>query len=237
MEWISTHILLKLVLAHLIVDFVLQTNLIVRKKKEKKILYHMTHSLMQAIVAYAIVGLWSTWIILPVIFLTHISIDFWKITNKDKLSSFMIDQILHLTVIFLLWIYITKQFCMISESLSMISQDNKYWKILIGYLIILKPASIFLGLFTNRWRTHDTASDSLQKAGQWIGYLERILILSFILIGKIEAVGFLLAAKSIFRFGELSKSKEIKTTEYVLIGTLASFTIAILTGLILFRNL
>lgn len=46
-----------------------------------------------------------------------------------------------------------------------------------------------------------------------------------------------LAAKSIFRFGELSKSKEIKTTEYVLIGTLASFTIAILTGLILFRNL
>ena len=59
------------------------------------------------------------------------------------------------------------------------------------------------------------------------------MIITFILIGKIEAIGFLLAAKSIFRFGELSKSKEIKTTEYVLIGTLASFTIAIIIGLIM----
>lgn len=53
----------------------------------------------------------------------------------------------------------------------------------------------------------------------------------FVLIGSIEGVGFLLAAKSVFRFGELNKAKEIRTTEYVLIGTLASFTIAILTGI------
>ena len=49
-------------------------------------------------------------------------------------------------------------------------------------------------------------------------------------IGVGWVIGFLLAAKSIFRFGELSKAQEIKTTEYVLIGTLASFTIAILIG-------
>ena len=58
---------------------------------------------------------------------------------------------------------------------------------------------------------------------------------SFVLIGNIESVGFLLAAKSVFRFGELNKAKEIRTTEYVLIGTLASFTIAILTGLAVSR--
>ena len=40
----------------------------------------------------------------------------------------------------------------------------------------------------------------------------------------------LLAAKSVFRFGELNKAQDIKTTEYVLIGTLASFTVAILVG-------
>lgn len=90
-----------------------------------------------------------------------------------------------------------------------------------------------LGLFTARWRANNAASQSLQNAGKWIGYLERVLILTFILIGKIEMIGFLLAAKSIFRFGELNKSKEIKTTEYVLIGTFASFTIAILWGLLL----
>lgn len=58
------------------------------------------------------------------------------------------------------------------------------------------------------------------------------MILTFILTNHIEGVGFLLAAKSIFRFGELNKAKEIKITEYVLIGTLASFTIAIIIGFI-----
>ncbi len=45
-----------------------------------------------------------------------------------------------------------------------------------------------------------------------------------------EGIGFLLAAKSVFRFGELTKAKEVKITEYVMIGTLSSFTIAILLG-------
>lgn len=70
----------------------------------------------------------------------------------------------------------------------------------------------------------------LPNAGKWIGYLERILILTFIFTDSIEGVGFLLAAKSVFRFGELNRAKDIKTTEYVLIGTFTSFTIAILLG-------
>ena len=128
---------------------------------------------------------------------------------------------------------ITKQYAAVGDILQNIMKCDKCWIYLIGYLLILKPASIFLGLFTKRWREKGNVSESLQNAGQWIGYLERILIITFILIGKIEAIGFLLAAKSIFRFGELNKSKEIKTTEYVLIGTLASFTIAIIIGLIM----
>lgn len=38
-----------------------------------------------------------------------------------------------------------------------------------------------------------------------------------------EAVGFLLAAKSVFRFGDLRDDQDRKRTEYVLIGTLLSF--------------
>jgi hypothetical protein len=41
-----------------------------------------------------------------------------------------------------------------------------------------------------------------------------------------------LAAKSIFRFGDLKESKDRKLTEYVLIGTLLSFGIAIAVGMI-----
>jgi len=44
-------------------------------------------------------------------------------------------------------------------------------------------------------------------------------------------VGFLLTAKSVFRFGDLKESKDRKLTEYILIGTLLSFGIAIIVGL------
>jgi hypothetical protein len=42
----------------------------------------------------------------------------------------------------------------------------------------------------------------------------------------------LLAAKSIFRFGDLKEARERKLTEYILIGTLLSFGIAIATGIV-----
>ena len=57
------------------------------------------------------------------------------------------------------------------------------------------------------------------------------------LVGCMEGIGFLLAAKSVFRFGELTKAKEVKITEYVLIGALSSFTIAILTGAVALKVL
>jgi len=100
---------------------------------------------------------------------------------------------------------------------------------------VLKPSSILLCSFLDKWTPASPNTQSLPNAGQWIGYIERVLILTFVLIGSIEGVGFQLFAKSVFRFGELNKAKEIRTTEYVLIGTLASFTIAILTGLAVSR--
>jgi hypothetical protein len=72
----------------------------------------------------------------------------------------------------------------------------------------------------------------LQNAGNYIGILERLFVFCFIITGHFEAIGFLLAAKSIFRFGDLKEAKDRKLTEYVLIGTLLSFGIAMLVGLL-----
>lgn len=233
MEDYAYGILLRLIFSHLFVDFILQTDKLVQGKSEKKCLYHVIHSLMQGVVAYLVVGCWSCWYILPVIFVTHFIIDYWKVSRDKNLISFIIDQGLHLLVILTLWFFMVDSYPDIVILLEHLLQCERFWIILIGFLVILKPTSLMLGLFTARWRANNAASQSLQNAGKWIGYLERVLILTFILIGKIEMIGFLLAAKSIFRFGELNKSKEIKTTEYVLIGTFASFTIAILWGLLL----
>ncbi len=63
--------------------------------------------------------------------------------------------------------------------------------------------------------------------------IERVLILTFIILNQFEAIGFLIAAKSVFRFGEIKDSNQQKTAEYILIGTLLSFSLAILVGIVL----
>ena len=108
----------------------------------------------------------------------------------------------------------------------------QFWPILTAILFLTVPASISIKNLISIWtpNTNDTKED-LENAGTYIGILERLFIFLFILIGQFSAIGFLLAAKSIFRFGDLTKSKDRKLTEYVLIGTLLSFGIAIVTGL------
>ena len=78
----------------------------------------------------------------------------------------------------------------------------------------------------------DGDDESLQSAGKYIGMLERLFVFAFFASGHPEGVGFLIAAKSVFRFGDLKEAKSRKLTEYVLIGTLVSFGIAMITGII-----
>ena len=58
-----------------------------------------------------------------------------------------------------------------------------------------------------------------------IGITERILTL--IILGQYAAIGFIMAAKSILRF----KESQTQKAEYVLIGTMLSFGIAIMLGI------
>ena len=96
------------------------------------------------------------------------------------------------------------------------------------------PLSIIIGKLTKVWYTDvygTNGDDSLKNAGKWIGIIERFLVLTFSIIGKYEAIGFLLAAKSVFRFNELKDPKDRKRTEYILIGTFISFAISIALGI------
>ena len=64
--------------------------------------------------------------------------------------------------------------------------------------------------------------------GRVIGLLERGLIFALVLLGQPEGVGLLLAAKSILRFGAVKDDRA--ASEYVIIGTLASFGWALIAG-------
>ncbi|RLD16910.1 MAG: hypothetical protein DRI36_04975 [Caldiserica bacterium] len=77
----------------------------------------------------------------------------------------------------------------------------------------------------------ELAKDSgIKKAGMIIGFLERFLVLTFVLLDRYLAIGFLFTAKSIARFEEL-KNRDF--AEYYLIGTLSSISFAVFCGLVL----
>lgn len=231
-------LLLRLILAHIISDFFIQSDALVKQKNNKNIKAHLLHAFIHAGCAYLFSGIYSNWIIPLTIFISHLLIDYGKTGlenkfNKHKLAFFIIDQIIHLLVIATLWICNSQSQIPFIQTINNILNSVQIWVIIVSWMLLLKPTSLLLALFTARWRIDSKGNDpseSLQNAGKWIGYLERSLIFLFILTGKIEAIGFLLAAKSIFRFGELNKREYVKNTEYILIGTLASFTLAISIG-------
>jgi len=163
--------------------------------------------------------------------ITHLLVDLAKAnleTPSNNVSAFIADQFLHLAVIAVVWYY--------WEHPTIRPDDFASPNLLIvvtAAIFLTNPTSVIIKTFISQWTpdTLYTVTSSLPDAGKIIGYLERLLVLTFILNHHWEAVGFLLAAKSVFRFGNLKESHDRKLTEYVLIGTLLSFGIALMVSL------
>ena len=230
-------LLVRLIIAHLLTDFVFQSDSWVKQKSENgwhsKHLYF--HGLVAGILAYIFSGLWDLILIPVTIAVTHILIDGIKTKYEDNMRSFLIDQFGHFMVILAIWLWVINP---VPEDLAALEQillpGTKIWIIITAYLIVIWPSGVLISKMVEKWREDIFESEntgdkgkSLEKAGRWIGMLERFLILTFVLLQQYAAIGFLVAAKSIFRFRESRK-----TVEYVLIGTLISFVIAIVVGLV-----
>lgn len=226
---------IKLLLAHLLGDFIWQPNSWVAHKEahKHKSIYLYLHILLHGVLAAVLAGEISFIPYAVLIAITHGIIDLIKLhfqKSKNKRTWFVVDQIAHLLIL----IGITLLYE--NENIDFLWFDNRFWILLTGILLVTKPASIFIKTIISIWSPESQNShqdNSLASAGNYIGILERLLTICFILTGHFEAIGFLLAAKSIFRFGDLKEAKDRKLTEYVMIGTLISFGIAIITGLIL----
>jgi hypothetical protein len=170
-----------------------------------------------------------------IILVSHLIIDTGKLyftTKKNNRWLFALEQLAHILVILALAVYTSLIDFYVSDRFI-----ELLWPLLLCVLFLTNPVGIMLKIFFTRWTLSDdeTGIYGLQNAGKWIGMLERLLIFLFIITDNFGAVGLLLTAKSVFRFGDLSKAKNMKLTEYVVIGTLLSFGIAILVGLV-FKN-
>lgn len=231
-------VLLQLLLAHILTDFVLQPGSWIRhKRKFKARSFHLiVHSLLAGLLSLLFLQQLRLWYIALFISITHYLIDLWKLYQvSDNLKYFLLDQIFHLMMILIAWLYLVEGFDMIIPALTAMTNSPFLIAISTAYLIVIFPTGFLIGKATERWHSEietDYLNNSLEAAGRYIGIFERILVLTFILTDNFSAIGFLIAAKSILRFSDKSESGARKQTEYVLIGTLMSFAITIIIGLL-----
>lgn len=234
-------LLIKWLCAHLLGDFALQSSRFVQHKRRRKAAsgYLYLHCFIHGALIYLFTGWWQQWLIPVIVTVTHFGVDLWKLHQKDDAKSFIIDQVLHLAVLLLLWIQVTGSWTAILPFLQNLLANHTFWTLLFGYATIIWPTAFLLGFATRRWRNQvqdvriTNGKTSLSEAGKWIGIFERILILTFVVTEHYEGIGFLIAAKSILRFNDLKENDNRRETEYVLIGTLMSFSASIFVGLVM----
>lgn len=154
---------------------------------------------------------------------------YMKDNNTTGRYSFFIDQIIHLTVIISVVLLYNSYFQL--NPVFDVTLSVKSLLIIGCYIFSTKPSNIIIKETFKAFniQTSSFGNDDLPNAGKLIGIIERFLVLTFVILNQFEAVGFLIAAKSILRFKDDNTIK----TEYVLIGTMLSFGIAIALGIII----
>ena len=229
---LNTILFANLFLAHLVGDFLLQSNALCESKERKhhKSAFMYVHALIIALLSWLAIGNYHLWGYAVIIGVTHLMIDIAKSYVKTQtLVWFVGDQILHIFVLLIVSYFIGngwEQFAWIPQNYALILPA-----FLSAVIICTKPANIFIKMILTRYEIDlPKAKDKeLKNAGALIGNLERLLSLVLIIVGQFGAVGFIITAKSILRFRDYERAK----TEYVLAGTLLSFGIAIICGCII----
>ena len=227
-------VLLRLFIAHVIGDFLLQPRRWVEDRKAR----HLRspglwwHGAVHGLLVLLAIGDLQGWFPALLVALAHVAIDVFKsYRNGADTKWFVLDQMLHAAVLVAAWWWVVRPEGMAAPG--ELLTDPRILLVLLAALLVMRPTAFFIAIFTKRWTAHlGDEADNLPNAGLWIGILERTLVLLFILVGHLEAVGFVLAAKSVFRFGDLRNSPDRMRTEYVLIGTLLSFGVTIGIGLL-----
>ncbi|PIA80325.1 hypothetical protein BFR04_16800 [Gaetbulibacter sp. 4G1] len=224
---------IKLILAHFIGDFLLQPQKWVihketHKHKSKFLYWHILVHLCALILVLQID--FKYWLGILIIIISHYIIDIIKLNLKSLLNNrllFALDQLAHLIMIALV-VSIYEPYDFSIDTL----YNPKFLLLVTSILGVTVVSSIIMRTIISKWYLKEDSNDeSLENAGSYIGMLERLFVFAFIITQHWEGIGFLLAAKSVFRFGDLSKAKDRKLTEYILIGSLLSFGLAILFGI------
>ncbi|MDR7125038.1 DUF3307 domain-containing protein [Pseudotabrizicola sp. 4114] len=221
-----------LLLAHVLADFVLQPGRMAQAKAGGHVGWMPAHIGIVGGVTALVMGVQTPQAAAVVagLSLAHLAIDVAKVATGARLSAitaFLADQAAHLATLVLvaslaphLW------------AQGLWATHTPLWlpaaaTVIAGAVLATRAGGFALGLLMRPFG--DIGLDGLPGGGRIIGMLERGIIFLLILGGEPGGIGFLIAAKSVLRFG--SVKEESRLSEYVIIGTLASFGWAMLMAI------
>jgi hypothetical protein len=235
--------LVALIAAHLLSDFALQSDWMVANKEKARVF--LLHILIVGLSAAAFIGARDHYAATAVgaIVLTHFAIDYAKMRLGDSLLTFLADQVAHVVVV--LGVSLVRPTLAADGAWGLLSGDvqSHYYALLVygsglitavplGGILIKKMIRPFIPPSTDGAQTGagggaagagDRRKQAPPNAGRYIGWLERALTFAFMLAKQPEGVGFLLAAKSVLRIGDLKDEHDRSHAEYIIIGTFLSF--------------
>jgi len=230
---------LKLLTAHLLGDYLLQPSRLAREKHRPDVLvlHGLAHAVLLVLVGLTEPARLSLWLALLFVLAAHSGIDAWTSRREPRdFRLLVLDQSLHLaSLLAAVAIADPARTAGIAGALGTAAADRNLWVVACGALIAVPAGATTVGRWVQPFR--EALSDAsreqragLERAGRWIGMLERLLVFAAVL-GRMESlIGFVIAVKAVLRLPEARERWSRELAEYYLVGALASLAWALLTA-------
>jgi len=210
---------------------ILETLFPIRKfeKKKNRWIWRIPRSVLTSILVYLVLAKWGLWPIAIFVGVIEFFLDWWINSSKARTEYKPILRMgIHLLIILSLTIYFFIQVKTIPVWVNWSSPNLWNFAVILsaGLLLANTGGTLIGSILLPLQKQLGEPSKGLENGGKYIGILERLLIFSFVLVNQFSGIGFLVAAKSIFRYSEIKKSNDRKEAEYIIIGTFTSFLFA-----------
>ncbi len=229
-----------LLFAHIVGDFLLQTSDDVKNKYRPSVL--SKHSAITGAMSYIFCGIWKMWPLALAVFVSHFFIDYMKVKlnrniEERQIHIFLVDQVAHIFILALIVNVLIALYSPLVQDIWWVKIFGMwYLRIVIfigGFILTVRAGAMAMEMAVRPFliQLKDAPSNhpkGLKNGGRFIGQLERALIFLFVMAGQPSAIGFLIAAKSILRFGDIKGGAHRMEAEYIIIGTLMSFLLGLL---------
>lgn len=230
----------KILLAHFVADFILQPGSLVENKGEiKTLFFHCSIFFLLSNLSLLPAFSLTSVITLGCLSALHGVIDalknlIQKRQEKGLWICFLGDQALHLLGIGAVVLILEKAYYdVVAKTVARYWSNSSLFLIASFFVSIIFGGSYFIGAFCRDFLepVGTGKRPGIDRAGRYLGMVERSLVLTAVLVGKVEFIGYIFAAKSIARYPEMKVESHF--AEYYLIGTLTSISIAFFGGLLL----